>query len=166
MTLTTSSTTARTTLDTAMKANGALQQVFARCAEPVWRLADKFLTETEASPIKTARGVAAAHRPSASSSISSNTSTSPTAVSFAAGLHPDLPAFLAQHQLGQKEALIKALAALEVESMADVEFGLKEQILTAAKLIAQGAGELSAARFIAVAKTVGLWAKGYGMRHL
>jgi hypothetical protein len=149
-----------------MKANGALQQVFARCAEPVWRLADKFLTETEASPIKTARGVAAAHRPSASSSISSNTSTSPTAVPSAAGLQSDLAAFLAQHRLGHSEALIKALVALEVVSMADVEFGVKGDLLKAEKLVAKGAGDLPAARFIAVAKTVGLWAKGHGMRHL
>jgi hypothetical protein len=133
-----------------MSINGALQQVFAHCAEPVQALVDEKLAAESAvaSPTKS-------RLDSVSSTASSATpATASSAATGLAGFDGDLVSFLTKEKLHNSESLLKALLEMEVTSMASVETGLLDGLLTVEDLKANGCKPIPASQFLKVAKAV------------
>jgi hypothetical protein len=133
-------------LDTAMHLNGALQQVFARCAQPVWRKVEEVVvSEAEKS------GVTAVPTPVPPT-------TPPAALIPAAahlqGLKADLVDFLKLNSLEESGSLLQALREMEISSMATVRAALKGGGLTLEELTTNGSKKAPAMQFLDAARTV------------
>jgi len=149
----TSSSSYPSNLDNAMTVNGALQQVFARCAEPVWKLVDQTMTQKSESPVKLVETQPpATHRASASSAASaaSVSLASPTLQGF----RPEVVKLLSDNELDTDEDLIKALVNLGGKTMVTIKEGLSQGVLTVEGLVKDGVKPLPAAVFIRAAKAV------------
>ncbi len=131
-------------LDTAMRLNGALQQVFARCAQPVWRKVEEVVAAEEKISIAAPSTLMTSPLPPAADTDNVKK------------LKPDLVDFLKLNNLEDSDSLLQALRKLEVFSMTTVQAALEAGELTAEELKANGCRGPPAAQFIKAAKTVSL----------
>ncbi len=132
----TTSSAATTTLDAAMKVNGALQQVFARCAEPVWRL-----VETELEKGGGGRAVVPPAQPAKRGDDG--------------GTDVDIGVWLATLKLGPElESVKKALADVGAGTLELLRDGVQDGLITAASLQSQGVKLLPANKVVKAAAQV------------